>query len=417
MKKKNNTPPPEEIKSKGFKIFDSNFQCRGFQFAENTRYKENVTPKTCSVGFHYCTKASDCFSYYEFDPSNIICEVIAYGQVDTHLEDSKQCTNDIFIGKRLTWAEVLVVANQGSNNTGHSNSGDRNSGNWNSGNWNSGNWNSGNRNSGDRNSGDRNSGDRNSGDSNSGDSNSGNWNSGNWNSGNWNSGNWNSGNRNSGNWNSGNWNSGNRNSGNWNSGDRNSGDRNSGDRNSGNWNSGDSNSGDRNSGNWNSGNWNSGNWNSGNWNSGNRNSGNWNSGDRNSGDRNSGNWNSGDRNSGDSNSGYRNSGAFCTDNNPYLILFNKQTKIRVRDWESHPACQLMNKLDLTIWVPVSIMTDAEKAANPKHEAPEGYLKTISHKEAWANMWHNLDTKSKNIFTSLENFDAKIFEEITGIKTL
>jgi hypothetical protein len=357
MKKKNNTPPPEEIKSKGFKIFDSNFQCRGFQFAENTRYKENVTPKTCSVGFHYCTKASDCFSYYEFDPSNIICEVIAYGQVDTHLEDSKQCTNDIFIGKRLTWAEVLVVANQGSNNTGHSNSGDRNSG-------------------------DRNSGDRNSGDSNSGDSNSGNWNSGNWNSGNWNSGNWNSGNRNSGNWNSGNWNSGNRNSGNWNSGDWNSGDSNSGDRNSGNWNSGDRNSGDSNSG-----------------------------------YRNSGNWNSGDRNSGDSNSGYRNSGAFCTDNNPYLILFNKQTKIRVRDWESHPACQLMNKLDLTIWVPVSIMTDAEKAANPKHEAPEGYLKTISHKEAWANMWHNLDTKSKNIFTSLENFDAKIFEEITGIKTL
>jgi hypothetical protein len=224
-----------------------------------------------------------------------------------------------------------------------------------------------------------------------------------------NSGDRNSGDSNSGNWNSGNWNSGDSNSGNWNSGDSNSGNWNSGDSNSGNWNSGDSNSG-----NWNSGNWNSGYSNSGYRNSGDRNSGNWNSGYRNSGNWNSGNWNSGYRNSGDSNSGYRNSGAFCTDANPPLILFNKVSKMSVKEWEQHECCQMMYAIDPTIWVPSSIMTDEEKATHPKHETTEGYLKTIPLKEAWANFWHNLAEDKKQLFLSLENFDAAIFEEITGV---
>jgi hypothetical protein len=300
---------------KGYKVFNQDFSCRGFQFSENSEFKFEGKISICNSGFHFCTKAQDCFSYYEFDPKNIVCEVESLGETETHDEDSKVCTNHIKIGRRLLWQEVLLIANTGKDNTGHSNSG--------------------------------------------------------------------------------NWNSGNRNSGYRNSGDRNSGNRNSGYRNSGNWNSG--------------------NWNSGNWNSGDRNSGNWNSGYRNSGDRNSGNWNSGDRNSGDSNSGYRNSGAFCTDNNPVLLLFNKPSKYTVKQWEEHPACKLMYQIENTLWIPHYAMSDEEKKANPKWETTEGYLKTIPMKEAWANFWHNLNDESKTLFTSLENFDSKIFEEITGIK--
>ena len=209
-------------------------------------------------------------------------------------------------------------------------------------------------------------------------------------------------------------NSGYRNSGDRNSGDRNSGDRNSGYRNSGNWNSGD-----RNSGNWNSGDRNSGDRNSGYRNSGDWNSGNWNSGDRNSGDsnsgyRNSGNWNSGYRNSGDSNSGYRNSGAFCTSQNPCLILFDVQTNIPVKEWENGEACLIMSSLDTTIWVDSSYMTAGEKAAHPKHETTGGYLKTIPYKEAWANLWHNLNDTKRAVFTSLPHFNSDKFKEITGI---
>ena len=227
---------------------------------------------------------------------------------------------------------------------------------------------------------------------------------------------------NSGDRNSGYWNSGYRNSGDGNSGYRNSGDSNSGDSNSGDWNSGYRNSGNwnsgyRNSGNGNSGNWNSGNWNSGYRNSGDGNSGDSNSGDWNSGDRNSGYWNSGYRNSGDSNSGYRNSGAFCTDNSPKMILFNKPCKtMTVRDWENSRAYFIMRNLETHIWVQSNIMTDAEKENNKSHEITGGYLKIISLKDAWANLWGNLTDENKAVFTSLENFDAAIFEEITGIKT-
>lgn len=87
----------------------------------------------------------------------------------------------------------------------------------------------------------------------------------------------------------------------------------------------------------------------------------------------------------------------------------------VREWENHPACQLMYSIDPTLWVPWSMMTDDEKKANPKYEASEGYTKAIPIKEAWKNFWHNLTDENKNHFTTLENFDAAIFEEITGIK--
>ena len=176
---------------KGYKVFNSDWTCRGFQFEVGKVFEEDVTPVCCDRGFHFCTKASDCFRYYSFDPNNKVAEVEALGDIDTQDDDSKCCTNKIHIIREITWQEVLDLVNLGKACTGLCNSGNRNSGDWNSGNRNSGNWNSGNCNSGDCNSGNWNSGNRNSGD----------WNSGDWNSGNCNSGNWNSGNRNSGDWN------------------------------------------------------------------------------------------------------------------------------------------------------------------------------------------------------------------------
>ena len=219
---------------KGYKVFNSDWTCRGKQYSCPGIFEEFVSPSVCNVGMHFCKNAADCFRYYDFDPNNHVAEVIAHGTVKEG--EDKCATNKLEIVREIPWAEVLEVVNTGKACTGRCNSGNRNSGDWNSGNRNSGYWNSGD------------------------------WNSGDWNSGDCNSGNRNSGNRNSGDWNSGDWNSGN----------RNSGDRNSGDCNSGNWNSGNWNSGNRNSGDWNSGDCNSGNWNSGNWNSGNCNSGDWN---------------------------------------------------------------------------------------------------------------------------------------------
>ena len=171
---------------KGYKVFNSDWTCRGFQFEVGKVFEEDVTPVCCDKGFHFCTKASDCFSYYDFDPNNKVAEVEVLGEIDSNDKDSKCCTNKIKIVREINWQEVLELVNLGKACTGLCNSGNRNSGNRNSGDCNSGNRNSGDCNSGNRNSGDCNSGNRNSGNRNSGNRNSGNRNSGDWNSGDWN---------------------------------------------------------------------------------------------------------------------------------------------------------------------------------------------------------------------------------------
>ena len=186
---------------KGYKVFNPDWTCRGYQFEVGKTFTEDVTPVCCDSGFHFCTKIADCFKCYDFDPDNKVAEVEALGDIDTNNGGSECSTNKIHIIREITWHEVLDMVNLGKACTGLHNSGD-----WNSGDYNSGYRNSGYRNSGDWNSGYRNSGDYNSGNYNSGDWNSGNYNSGDWNSGDYNSGYRNSGYRNSGDHNSGDWN-------------------------------------------------------------------------------------------------------------------------------------------------------------------------------------------------------------------
>lgn len=184
---------------RGYKVFNPDWTCRGFQYEVGKTFEHDGEIKICGSGFHFCMRASDCFNYYEMDCKNKIAEIEAIGKIKT--DGDKSVTDKIVIIREVSWHELLDIVNEGHGCTGRCNTGDYNSGNWNSGNWNSGGSNSGGSNSGDWNSGDWNSGDRNSGDSNSGDCNSGDWNSGRHNSGNHNSGNCNSGSYNSGSWN------------------------------------------------------------------------------------------------------------------------------------------------------------------------------------------------------------------------
>ena len=171
---------------KGYKVFNPDWTCRGYQFEVGKTFTEDVTPVCCDSGFHFCTKIADCFKCYGFDPDNKVAEVEALGEIDTNENGSTCSTNKIHIIREITWHEVLDLVNIGEActgfcNSGNRNSGDNNSGNHNIGNRNSGDGNSGNYNSGNHNSGDGNSGDYNGGDNNSGDNNSGHYNSGDWN--------------------------------------------------------------------------------------------------------------------------------------------------------------------------------------------------------------------------------------------
>ena len=143
----------EEFKMKGYKVFNSDWTCRGYQYEIGKTYEIAESPKCCKVGFHFCEKLIDCFNYYSFDPNNKVAEIEAIGEIDFDDTNSKCCTNKIVILKELKWNEVLDMCNSGKGNSGHHNSGNYNSGNCNSGNYNSGYYNSGHHNSGNCNSG------------------------------------------------------------------------------------------------------------------------------------------------------------------------------------------------------------------------------------------------------------------------
>ena len=125
---------------KGYKVFNPDWTCRGFQYEVGKTYKHNGNIKMCESGFHFCQKAVDCFNYYSFDPNNKVAEVEAIGLVETRKD--KSVTDEIVIIREISWQELLTLVNTGNGCTGLGNSGNRNSGSWNSGSWNSGFFNS-----------------------------------------------------------------------------------------------------------------------------------------------------------------------------------------------------------------------------------------------------------------------------------
>lgn len=134
-------------------------------------------------------------------------------------------------------------------------------------------------------------------------------------------------------------------------------------------------------------------------------------GNRNSGNRNSGDWNSGDWNSTNYSTGF-----FNSVEQP-LYIFNKPTDMSRDDFNSNLGVRAMRwKYKNNWWIYSNNMTDEEKAAHPEHETTGGYLKTVDFKTACGLMWDNLTDDEKESVKQIPNFDAAVFEEITGIKT-
>ena len=120
--------------TRGYKVFNPDFTCKGFQYEVGKTYEHTGDLGVCSSGFHFCEKLIDCYEYYSFQEENKIAEVIAHGKV---LSDGKKSVTDkIEIVKEITWSECLNLVNHGKDNTGYRNTGNRNTGNWNTGDWN-----------------------------------------------------------------------------------------------------------------------------------------------------------------------------------------------------------------------------------------------------------------------------------------
>lgn len=49
---------------KGYKVFNNDWTCNGFQYEVGQTYEMKDKPKLCNQGFHFCLKLEDCFKYY-----------------------------------------------------------------------------------------------------------------------------------------------------------------------------------------------------------------------------------------------------------------------------------------------------------------------------------------------------------------
>ena len=98
-----------------------------------------------------------------------------------------------------------------------------------------------------------------------------------------------------------------------------------------------------------------------------------------------------------------------------MKFFNKDSKWTEQKFRDSKVFRLLCEIDTKMWIDSSYMTDEEKAKFPSHVTCGGYLKDIPYKEAFMNKWGNWSEDNRNEFKVLPNFDAAIFESITGVK--
>lgn len=156
---------------------------------------------------------------------------------------------------------------------------------------------------------------------------------------------------------------------------------------------------------------NTGDCNTGNRNTGYRNTGDWNTGNRNTGNWNTGDWNTGNSNTGDWNTGDWNTGYFNTETPDQISVFDVSTN--KSDWDNcdKPSFIYFN---LTLWIPMSDMTQKEKDDNPAYENAEGYLKKLDYKEEFKSSYNRATEEDRKKIFNLPNFNADKFLEISGI---
>ncbi|SDG48483.1 DUF7666 domain-containing protein [Desulfosporosinus hippei] len=83
----------------GFKGFDKDLKCRGFQFAPGGEYEE-ADAAACRRGFHFCENPLDVFNYYPPADSRY-AKVVGDGKTDKDNDDSKVACSKLRVGVEI----------------------------------------------------------------------------------------------------------------------------------------------------------------------------------------------------------------------------------------------------------------------------------------------------------------------------
>ena len=133
----------------------------------------------------------------------------------------------------------------------------------------------------------------------------------------------------------------------------------------------------------------------------------------NTGNRNTGNYNTGDYNTGDYNSTNFSSGFFNSNELP-IYIFNQPIDVPRNTFDCKGLDILRWNFENSWWIYEDDMTEEEKIKYPAYKTTGGYLKTVDFKTACKMMWNNLDDDDRQEVKNIPNFNAEIFEKITGI---
>ena len=94
---------------KSYKGFDSNMQCRGFQFKVGETFTHDGPVAACEQGFHACEYPLDVLRYYAPAESQY-AEVEQTGTIVRHADDSKVASSVIRIKASITLPALIQAA-------------------------------------------------------------------------------------------------------------------------------------------------------------------------------------------------------------------------------------------------------------------------------------------------------------------
>src|SRR5690554_2533494 len=96
---------------KGYKGFDQNLKCMGFQYEVGGEYEHEGEVNCCRSGFHFCEYPLDVFGYYP-PVSSRYCEVEGTGKIGRDNDDSKIACSKLKVKAEIGLIELIKAGIQ-----------------------------------------------------------------------------------------------------------------------------------------------------------------------------------------------------------------------------------------------------------------------------------------------------------------
>ena len=94
----------------GYKGFDKNLQCRGFQYEVGKEYECKDSIELCNSGFHFCENPQEVLWYYSAGNGNRFAIVEASGVSDERGNDSKRVAKKLEVKAEISVFELCKIA-------------------------------------------------------------------------------------------------------------------------------------------------------------------------------------------------------------------------------------------------------------------------------------------------------------------